>query len=212
LTGLDKLQQDFLGSFCRREDGYFLTGGGALVGYHLHHRRTLDLDLFTIEDRLEEGESALRAAALEIGATAERLRAAPTFRRFLLSRGTESVVVDLARDLAPQIEENKLKIGGVNVDPPREIMANKLCTLLSRAELRDLVDVRALEHAGYSLEDHLPLAMEKDSGLTAAQLAYVLSELEIGDDASPPGGVTVDELRTYLQELRRRLTVLAYPE
>jgi hypothetical protein len=119
--------------------------------------------------------------------------------------------VDLARDLAAQIDKEKTEIGGIRIDSPREIMANKLSTLLSRGELRDLVDVRALEGAGFSLEDHLPLAMRKDGGLTAGQLAWVLSQIKIGDDATPPGNVTVGELRRYLSELIERLTKLAYP-
>lgn len=90
-------------------------------------------------------------------------------------------------------------------------LANKLCTLLSRSELRDLVDVRALEAAGYSVESHLPLAMRKDAGLTPGQLSWVLSQVEIGHDASTPGNVTVEELRTYLAGLIDRLTGLAYP-
>ena len=90
-------------------------------------------------------------------------------------------------------------------------MANKLCTLLSRAELRDLVDVRALENEGLSVEEHLPLAVEKDAGLTAGQLAWVLSQIEIGDDASIPGGVSAQELRSYVEDLIRRLTAMAYP-
>jgi len=98
------------------------------------------------------------------------------------------------------------------LDSPREIMANKLCTLLSRGELRDLVDVMALEQAGHRVEEHLEFAARKDAGLTPAQLAWVLSQLEIGEDASPPGGVSADELRGYLDELVRRLSEVAYPE
>ena len=93
-----------------------------------------------------------------------------------------------------------------------EIVANKLCTLLSRAELRDLVDVRALDREGLSVEEHLPLAATKDAGLTAGQLAWVLSQIEIGDDASPPGGVSANELQSFLESLIRRLTAMAYPD
>jgi aryl-alcohol dehydrogenase-like predicted oxidoreductase len=74
-----------------------------------------------------------------------------------------------------------------------------------------MVDVGALEAAGFALEDHLPLAARKDAGLTAAQLAWALSQLEIGDDAVPPGGVSVADLRSYLASLVGRLTALAYP-
>ena len=211
MTGLDSFQQEVLAAFFERQQGFFLTGGAALVGFHLHHRTTLDLDLFTTDDLLEDGEAALQEAARDLGATVERLRTSSSFRRFLLQRATESVVVDLARDSTPQIDQEKTDIGGIRIDSPKEIMANKLCTLLSRGEIRDLVDLRALEREGLGLEDHLLLAMRKDGGLTAGQLAWVLSQIEIGDDATPPGDVTVEELRRYLSDLIERLTQLAYP-
>jgi len=210
--GLDRLQRDLLEAFFAREQRFFLTGGTALVGFYLHHRQTLDLDLFTIEDHLEDGEAALFGAARELGATVERLRTSTSFRRFLVRRGDESVVANIVRDLAPQIDTEKPVRDGIRIDSPREIMANKLCTLLSRGELRDLVDVMALEQAGYGVEEHLELAARKDAGLTPGQLAWVLSQLEIGEDASPPGGVSADELRGYLDELVRRLSEVAYPE
>ena len=211
MTGLDSFQQEVLAAFFERQQGFFLTGGAALVGFHLHHRTTLDLDLFTTDDLLDDGEAALEEAARDLGATVERLRTSLSFRRFLLQRAAESVVVDLVRDTAPQIDEEKTEVSGIRIDSPQEIIANKLCTLLSRGELRDLVDVRALEAAGFSVEDHLPAATQKDGGLTAGQLAWVLSQIEIGDDATPPGDVTVEELRRYLADLIERLTQLAYP-
>jgi len=212
LTALDSLQQEVLEAFFGMERRFFLTGGAALAGFHLRHRRTLDLDLFTTEDVLDQGESTLRVVAQRIGASLESLRTSPTFHRFLLRRGAASVVVDLVRDLAPQIEDVKQEIGPIRVDSPREIMANKLCALLCRAELRDLVDVRALEAAGYAAEEHVSLATRKDAGLTPAQLAWVLSRVEIGDDAVPPGGVSVADLRAYLTDLGQRLASLAFPE
>ena len=210
-TGLDRLQRDLLEAFFAREQRFFLTGGAALVGFYLHHRQTLDLDLFTTEDHLEDGEAALFDAAQELGATVERLRTSTSFRRFLVRRGDESVVVDIVRDLAPQIDTEKPVRDGIRIDSPREIMANKLCTLLSRGELRDLVDVMALEQVGHRVEEHLEFAARKDAGLTPGQLAWVLSQLEIGEDASPPGDVSSEDLREYLDDLVQRLSEAAYP-
>ena len=212
MTGLDKFQQEILTAFFERQRGFFLTGGAALVGFHLKHRTTLDLDLFTNEDLMDEGEQALVEIARAREIDLERLRTSSDFRRFLLTRGSESLVVDLVRDLSPQIDEEKPEIHGIRVDSPREIMANKLCTLLSRAELRDLVDVRALDREGLSIEEHLPLAAAKDAGLTAGQLAWVLSQIEIGDDATPPGGVSATELQAFVESLIQRLTAMAYPD
>jgi hypothetical protein len=200
-----------LNAFFRRESRFFLTGGAALAGFHLGHRETKDLDLFTTEDLLEDGVAALRETANELAASVEAIRTAPDFRRFLLRRGSESVIVDLVRDTTPQLFAEKPMIGTVRVDPVGEILANKLCALLSRGEIRDVVDVRALELAGLRVEDLLGPAARKDGGLTPGQLAWVLSQIEIGDDAVPPGGVTAAELRLYLRDLERRLTALALP-
>lgn len=111
----------------------------------------------------------------------------------------------------PQIHPEKLDREGVLVDPADEIFANKLCTLLSRGEVRDLVDVMFLEHAGLRVEDAIGPAATKDGGLTAAQLAWVLSQLTVGSDSRIPAGVTPVELRAFLEDLVSRLTRLAYP-
>lgn len=208
---LGALQRAVLEAFFQRESRFFLTGGAALAGFHLGHRTTEDLDLFTTEDALDAGESALRGLAADMGATIEGVVTAPDFRRRLLRRGGEGVIVDLVRDRAPQVRTEKLRMGDVRVDPPDEILANKLCALLSRCEPRDLVDVLFLERAGHRVEDALPLGNRKDGGLTPAQLAWVLSQIRVGDDARVPAGVTPAELRAFLVDLQSRLARLAFP-
>jgi hypothetical protein len=208
---LDALQTDLLRSFFSREKGFFLTGGAALAGFHLGHRTTADLDLFTESTDLELGESALRAAAAELGAQIESLRTSPEFRRRLVRRGRETVVVDLVLDRTAAGDLPRVDVGGIRLDAPLQILANKLCTLLSRAEVRDLVDVILLERAGYSVEEALPLARRKDGGLTPAQLAWVLGEIRIGDDARVPAGLSPAEVREFVQQLGTRLARLAWP-
>jgi hypothetical protein len=133
---LTKLQTEVLGAFFSREQRLYLTGGGALAGYHLGHRETHDLE---------------------------------------------------------------------------ETFANKLCTLLGRSEIRDLGDARALEGRGLPLNETLAAAQRKDGGLTPAQLAWVLCQVSICDDAALPGGVAPGELRDYLGGLVERLVRLAHP-
>lgn len=208
---LDKFQMEVLTAFFELEQGFFLTGGAALAGFHLGHRPTKDLDLFTAEDRFEEGISALHAVAERLGATIDEVRTAATFRRFLLCRGNDTVVVDLVRDLVPQIYPEKKYFGQIRVDLPEEIFANKLCALLSRSELRDLVDIYALEKHGLSIDQALRQGFLKDGGLTAGQLAWVLSEIELGDDANPPGNVNVEELRRFLEVWKKQLAQSSFP-
>jgi hypothetical protein len=208
---LSRFQTEILRAFFALEPRFFLTGGAALAGFHLGHRTTEDLDLFTTREVLEDGESALREVARRLGASLENIRTAPDFRRRLLRRDDDGVVVDLVLDRAPQGTVTKPVVDGVAVDPPDEILANKLCALLGRCEFRDIVDVLALERAGLKVEDALPLARSKDAGLTPAQLAWVLSCITLGDDVDLPAGFAPGELRDYLQQLQDRLSRLGYP-
>jgi hypothetical protein len=162
-------------------------------------------------DLLTDGDAALHAAATDIGASVENIQTAPDFRRRLVRRGEESVVVVLVHERAPQGPEPKRQFGPVRVDPPGEILANKLCALLARAEIRDLVDLLALERAGLRMEDGVSLASRKDAGLTPAQLAWVLSQITIADDARAPGDLSPAHLRSYLSDLISRLARLSFP-
>ena len=208
---LTRLQTGILEAFFGRESRFYLSGGGALAGYHLGHRETHDLDLFTLSPTLEEGVRALRQTATELGLSWGDVVTAPEFRRVLLSGADESVIVDLVVERAEQVKADKPMYGLVRVDPPEEIFANKLCTLLGRSEVRDLIDLRALEGLGLPLAEGLEAGRRKDGGLTPAQLAWVLSEIRIGEEAPLPGGVAPSELRDYLRGLIDRLARLAHP-
>ncbi len=168
--------------------------------------------MFTLENAIENGFAIAREVALSLGATIEAIQTSPDFRRLLVMRHDEAVVVDLVHEYVFQLDDEKGEINGIRIDSPEEILANKLCALLSRSEIRDLVDVRALEKAGFSLEDALPVAAKKDTGLTPAQLAWVLHQIKLGDDAQPPDDLAVAELRGYLNNLTDRLKQLAFPE
>lgn len=208
---LSPLQRELLEAFFRRPNPFFLTGGAALAGFHLGHRETGDLDLFATSNVLEEGERLLQDAATELGARVERVQTFQDFRRRLVVRGEESVLVDLVHDPVPQGHPEKMQFGNVRVDPPMEILANKLCALLSRGAVRDLVDVLCLDRAGFRVEDALDVALTKDGGATPGQLAWVLSQITIGEDARVPGGVSALGLRELLRELQERLVRRSFP-
>ena len=209
---LTSLQTEVLAAFFKIENRFFLTGGGALVGFYLAHRVTEDLDLFTLEaEAFEAGKRALRHVAEEVGAEPLIRQESPGFIRFFLARGEESVVVDLVLERTPQLSETKVWQDGIRLDPLEEIFANKLCTLVGRAEIRDVIDVMVLENRGLSLESGLEAALEKDGGATPASLAWVLSQLFVPDQAELPGLVDAHQLRSYVEDLIQRLRHLAQP-
>lgn len=209
---LSLLQWDLLRAFFERERGFFLTGGGALAGFHLGHRETSDLDLFTVDEgAFTRGPHVLASTVAALGGVLETRQDAPGFKRYAMTRSDELLVVDLVLERAPQLYASKPSHGAILVDPPEEIIANKLATLVGRCEERDLVDVMMLERAGLRVEDALPGALHKDGGCTPATLAWLLSQIEIPDAARLPGGVPADELRAYVQDLVRRLRRAAAP-
>lgn len=80
-----------LHAFFERERRFFLTGGAALAGYHLAHRLTDDLDLFTHEkDAFDVGGYTLVAVADAVGASLAIRQEAPgvsTLRAVAWQRG-----------------------------------------------------------------------------------------------------------------------------
>ena len=209
---LTTLQRDVLGAFFRHERRFYLTGGAALAGFYLHHRPTLDLDLFTLDpDAFATGRRVLEAAADELGAVVAVRQHAPGFERFVVTREAESVVVDLVLERVAQTAGEKRLIGTIAVDPIEEILANKLTTILSRAEERDLIDLFFIERQGLRIEDGLVAALQKDGGCTPAALAWVLSEITVPDGASLPSGIVPSELRGFVDALVVRLRRAAFP-
>jgi hypothetical protein len=211
MPGLTDLQQSILQLFFSRRREFFLTGGAALSGFHLGHRVTHDLDLFTAAQQLDDGERTVREIADELALRMETLRRAVDFRRFLLQSQSEGVVIDLVRDLAPQLRP-KVEIGGILVDSAEEILANKLCALLSRVEVRDLFDVSRLAAAGFDPIAAVPLAASKDGGVSAAQLAWVLSTYPIPDGVESLFAVSRAELDAFRLSLAERLAAAAFPK
>lgn len=208
---LTPLQTLVLEAFFGVEHEFFLSGGGALVGFHLEHRDTTDLDLFTTSaEAFDRARLVLPNVVNQMGGGLVVRQDSPGFRRVVIQRGEDELVVDLVRDIGPQLHE-KLRIEGITIDPVEEIFSNKLTTLVSRQEIRDLVDVLELERRGLRVEDFLAEANAKDGGCTPATLAYLLSEWQIPDNVKLPSGYSASELRLFKDSLSERLVREAHP-
>lgn len=209
MHGLSEFQEQVLEAFFASESGFFLTGSAALTGYHIHHRETRSVKLMTLDDRVRAGEAALLEAAGQVGAKAKRLDAPEAVGKFLLQRDDQSFVVDIERDLCPQLEPDKMEVGKIRVDGPKEILARLLCALPTHCAMGELLDLRALEIAGHTVEDNIAAATHRDPNLSVADLVQGLSEIEFEDDELPSGDVAAADLRSYLAVLSLRLTSLA---
>ncbi len=210
---LTPLKRDFLKSFFAKENRFFLTGGSALGLFYLEHRFSYDLDLFTKEKpEWPEIDGLFRLCADEIGATGDILRDSPTFRRYRLQREGSSEIVDFVLAVEQQIDHEKMQIENIKVDTLHEIFVNKITTLVSRCELKDLVDLYFLEQRGMRIEDHFEEARQKDGGLDPALVSCMLKSIqvvELPDYLIKP--LSLDEFKAFVEALRKRMALLAYP-
>ena len=210
---LTALQWDFLSGFFQTSPPFFLTGGTALSAFYLRHRYSEDLDLFSLDGAaFDRVPLYIADTAASISASITSLQTAPQFRRYRLSRQAESVIVDLVKEVVPQISQEKNRFDGIVVDTLDEISANKVCTVLSRAEIKDYIDLFFLARAGYPLENSIENAQRKDGGVSRAMLAFILSEVKlfkVPDFMIAP--VSLTELQEYFQSLAQKLAVESFP-
>ncbi len=210
---LTHVQELVLAAFFDRERGFFLTGGAALAGFYIGHRRTDDLDLFTTDvDAFERGRFVVADVAQHLNAQVVTRQEAPGFRRMLLTMADgASLVIDLVRDAGVQTFPQKREFEQIIVDSIEEILVNKLTAIVGRAEERDLVDLYFLAASGLSIVRALPAAEAKDGGCTPANLAWLLSEVDIPDGITLPAQLSAATLRAFVADLIVTLRRLALP-
>jgi hypothetical protein len=122
------------------------------------------------------------------------------------------VIVDFVKEVVPQISEVKNKVDGIVVDTLDDIAANKICTVVSRAEIKDYIDLYFLARAGYPLEKSIKPAQRKDAGVTQAMVAYLLSEFRLSkvpDFMIVP--ISLEEVQEYFRSLGKKLAVESFP-
>ncbi len=208
------LKRDFLKSFFTQEKRFFLTGGSALGLFYLQHRFSYDLGFFS-EDHVtwREIDGVMNVCVSQIGATHELLRDSPTFRRYIVKRDADAEIIDIVVGVEAQVDPDKMWIGDIRVDTLHEIMLNKITTLISRCELKDIVDLFFLEKEGFRVEAYFEEAQQKDGGLDPSMISLLLNSLtvsELPDYLIKP--LSLEELRAFIGNLKNRMALMAYPD
>lgn len=115
----------------------------------------------------------------------------------------------VAQIVAP---EEKPTFANLTVDDLDDLVANNLCALLGRGDIKDLVDLHYLSESGVDILAHLDAARRKDGGMEATTLAYVLrgmstdpATLLLFEPLSP------EVLAAFRDRLVARLLRLAWP-
>jgi hypothetical protein len=159
--------------------GFALAGGYAVQAHGFLDRPSADVDLFAEASArfdFSEAVDAVIAAYQRDGLEARAEARSLSFARLSVSSGEGQARVELGVDWRKN-EPIRLAIGPVlHAD---DAVANKVCALFGRAEVRDYVDVAAILASGrYSEEALVRLAAEHDPGF---DLAWFIEALEAVD-------------------------------
>jgi predicted nucleotidyltransferase component of viral defense system len=180
---LTPLQAAFLERFfsTQASQPFFLTGGTALAAFHLHHRLSKDLDLFTLDDgALDNADRIMAQVVQDLGCTIGRARRVEHFRQFHLVQPGDGpdrfLQIDLVREFGPQFGQRQ-QVGRISVDSLENIGANKVNAILGRTESKDFVDLFFILREGYSFQELFAMAQQKDPGLVEFFFAGALLQV-----------------------------------
>lgn len=196
--------------------GFALAGGNALVEHGLLTRPTTDVDLFSdlagaTRQVATSVTEALERAGFTVELTAGLGPGQDDFARFRVTRGGDSVMLDLARDWRAH-PPAQLSVGPVL--GLEDAVASKVVAMMTRGLARDYIDVAAALPR-YTPEHLLGLALDRDPGLRPEDAHAALLQLDRLPDADFTayglGPETVQALREQFR-LWPRTADLRHPE
>lgn len=203
---LTELQRTVLLAIADVQPRPVLFGGAALALAHGSGRPTDDIDLMWtpadgLDDLPQQIADRLEAAGLEV----TREVTAPRFARIRVTRDGETTKLDLVAQPLDSIRERvSVVVGGTSLWVPSatDLLADKLCALLSRAEARDLADAAFLLQRGADWHEAMLGAADRDGGFSPLTLAWVLRSFPIAALERTSG---IDDLAALRQTLLDRI-------
>jgi hypothetical protein len=191
--------------------GFALAGGYAVQAHGFLDRPSADVDLFAEASAhfdFSQAVDTVIAAYQRDGLKADVEVRSLSFARLSVSTAEERAKVELGVDWRKN-EPILFAIGPVlHAD---DAVANKVCALFGRAEVRDYVDVAAILASGrYSEEALVHLATEHDPGFDPAWFAEALEAVDrLPDVLFAPYGLDpegVSALRTQMHTWAKKIS------
>ncbi|MDO8657923.1 MAG: nucleotidyl transferase AbiEii/AbiGii toxin family protein [Candidatus Levybacteria bacterium] len=134
---------------------FYLTGGTALAEFYLKHRLSEDIDLFTIEQEVDQ--ILVRAFLEKVSPKLSIIKIKESqflglFSYKLIYKDSEELKVDFNYYPFPRIDKG-IKYKNLDVDSIYDIAVNKVHTLFMKPRVRDYIDLYfIMQKFDYSLE------------------------------------------------------------
>ncbi len=121
---------------------FYLTGGTALAACYLNHRRSEDIDLFSIKPLDEQRVAAV--ISQRIGPIAKKIDYVRIHDRLgytIIFPSNQKLKVDVVSYPYEQLEHSEKTFQGLRIDSIADIGVNKLMTISQRTASKDYVDL-----------------------------------------------------------------------
>lgn len=164
---------------------FYLTGGTALAEFYFSHRRSYDLDIFTVEEglvlpfsRIVEEKFKKKKFSLNV------VRRFSSFVEFEIGREDEITKVQFAYDSPFRFKEPEDSNLGIKINDYKDLVVDKFLAFFGRVEPRDAIDLFFILQRE-NIEEMAELAAQKDPGFDAYWLAVALEKVkDFPDDIS----------------------------
>jgi hypothetical protein len=124
----------------------FYLAGASAIAFHLGHRRSEDLDLFSKDDRVSLERMKRNVARLEHATIIDETDV-------MLQVSLSRIPVDFVRYQHPPLEPLQSGPAGISVASLGDLAAMKLAAIARRGIKRDFWDLYAINRSGVSLQE-----------------------------------------------------------
>ncbi len=167
---------------------FFLTGGTALAAFYLGHRKSQDLDLFTLEpfEALQLEKTIAEIARQTSTSIKTKVKTGEYYEVYLEHKKQGWVQrLDFVKE-QPVVFGKKTTIDGVIVDSLENIASNKILTIYGRLEPKDYLDFYFIsKETNLDFDQLFAQAKRKDSGLHEFYFANIVADVALLEQFPP---------------------------
>lgn len=206
---LSALQKEIIQEFFRITDKFYLTGGTPLSAFYLKHRYSIDFDFFTSDEiAFQNINTIIHKICKNLAKKYSIITDTFYFKHINVidNSSRELLILHFSYDITEQFNKIKNRFDNIIVDTLEDILINKICAILGRSEIKDLIDLYFIAQEGYDILKYIPYAQKKNGGLEKEVLAYCLNNIKIDfDDKMMIKKVTIEQLNTFKEDLLKKL-------
>lgn len=176
---ITNLQREILKLFSTLSDSqfFYLTGGTALSEFYLAHRKSYDLDLFSVERGIILPFSRVLEDELKKRFRVNVIRRLESLVEMEVQGFNEATRIQLAIDSPARFEDPVDSDIGIKINDYKDLIVDKLLAFYGRAEARDAVDLFfILQREGF--QKLVELAKQKDPGFDLYWFAIALERVK----------------------------------